>query len=132
MPLLVPNAAELKALELILQTETLSLRLYSNNYTPTETTTTANFTEVAGGGYARISLDPGDWILTSGDPTFGVYAQRTFSFTGPTNAPGTVYGYYVVDSVERTLWAERFAPAVLPFSPIAGSSIRITPRFEAS
>ena len=132
MPLIVPNAGELLVLEDFLQSGPLSLRLYSNNYTPVEGTTTAAFTEVAGGGYARKTLNIGDWILTSGDPSFGLYAQQTFSFTGTTTAPGTIYGYYVVNALEVTLWAERFAAGVLPFSPIAGSSIKITPRLECS
>ena len=132
MSLVVPNVGELLVLEYYLQSGPLTLKLYSNNYTPVEGTTTAAFTEVAGGGYSAKTLNVGDWVLTAGDPSFGLYAQRTFAFTGPTNAPGTIYGYYVIDALGVTRWAERFPGSNIPFSPIAGSSIKVTPRFEAS
>lgn len=132
MSIVVPNAYEVIVLNNILKTDTLSLRLYSNNYVPVEGATLASFTEVAGGGYSRISLAIGGWTNTAGDPSFGLYAQQTFGFTGPTTAPGTIYGYFVVDPSNVVRWAERFPGANVPFTPIAGSSIKITPRFEAA
>ena len=132
MAIVVPNAFEVLVLDWILKTENLSLRLFSNNYIPVEGSTLAAFTEVAGGGYNRITLAPSGWTNTAGDPSFGLYPQQTFGFTGPTTAPGTIYGYYIVDASNVVRWAERFPGANVPFSPIAGSSIKITPRFEAA
>lgn len=132
MAIVVPNAFEVLVLNWILKTENLSLRLYSNNYTPVEGSTLAAFTEVIGGGYAAKTLIAANWTNTAGDPSFGLYAQQTFSFTGPTSAPSTIYGYYVVDAANVVRWAERFPGANVPFTPVAGSSIRITPRFEAA
>ena len=132
MAIVVPNAFEVLVLGWILNNVDLSLRLYSNDYTPVEGSTLAAFTQVAGGGYAAKTLTAGSWVVTAGDPSYGLYAQQTFSFTGPTTAPSTIYGYYIVDTSNVVRWAERFPGANVPFTPIAGSSIRITPRFEAA
>lgn len=131
MSIVVPNVGEEIVLDKYLD-EPLTLKLYSNNYTPVEGSTNANFTEVAGGGYAAKTLAVANWVVTPGDPTVALYAQQTFAFTGPTTAPGTIYGYYVVDALNVVRWAERFPAANVPFTPVAGSSIRITPRFECS
>lgn len=132
MSIVVPNVGEAKNLELYLNGQNLLLRLFSNNVTPGETDTAATFTEVAGGGYGQKTLLAGSWVVTSGNPSIGTYAQQVFTFTGPTNAPGTIYGYYVVDGTGILRWAERFPSAVLPLTPIAGSTIRITPNFQCS
>ncbi len=132
MAIVVPSAFEVLVLDWILKNENLSLRLYSNNYIPVEGSTLASFTEVTGGGYAAKTLAAGGWTTTAGDPSFGTYAQQTFTFTGATGGPGTIYGYYIVDTSNVVRWAERFPGSVVPYTPVANSSIRITPRFEAS
>lgn len=132
MAIVVPNAFEVLVLEWILNNVNLSLRLYSNDYTPVEGSTLASFTEVAGGGYTPKTLTAGGWTVTAGDPSFGTYAQQIFNFTGATNAPGTIYGYFILDPSNVVRWAERFPGANVPFTPISGSSIKINPRFEAS
>ena len=52
MTLVVPNVGEVRALEHILD-ESLTLKLYSNNITPSETDTASTYTEVSGGGSDR-------------------------------------------------------------------------------
>lgn len=132
MPLVVPNAAEIDILTLIL-TQNLTLRLYGNNITPGPTDTAATYTEIAGGGYANKPLTFAGWTFTAGAPSFGLYAQQGWVYTGVINAPGTVYGYFVTRDVDgKLVWAERFPAAVLPFVPIAGSITRITPRFTGN
>lgn len=132
MTLVVPNVGEVENLELYLKSEDLFLRLYSNNVTPGESDTAATYTQVAGGGYAQKTLTAASWVITSGNPSFGSYAAQDFTFTGVTSAPGTIYGYYVVDAGGILRFAERFPAGVVPFSPILNSLIRVTPRFEAS
>lgn len=132
MSLVVPNVAEVAVLTEFLKSEDLYLRLYSNNVTPGETDTAATYTQVTGGGYAQITLTAALWAITSGDPSFGLYAQQIFGFTGPTTGPGTIYGYYVVNAANLLKWANRFPGANIPFAPISGSSIKITPRLECS
>lgn len=133
MTLVVPNVGEVKALELFLELEDLTLVLYSNDITPGETDTVATYTPVVGGGYLAVTLDKDEWTITAGAPSAGVYNDTLdFTFTGVTNAPGTIYGYFVKDAAGVLRWAERFPAAVVPFTPVNGSLIRFIPRFEAS
>ena len=132
MPMIVPDVLEVEVLTTLL-TPALTLRLYSNNYTPGGGSATANFTEVTGGGYANKPLTFANWVITANAPSDALYPLQTWTFTGPTDAPGTIYGYYVTrNSDGKLMWAERFAAGYLPFSPIAGSLVKITPRFTAS
>jgi hypothetical protein len=128
----IPNVEEGRILANYVRND-ISCRLYSNNYTPLDSSTLANFTSVAGGGYAAITLDSGDWTTTLGDPTQIVHAEIEYTFTGATTAPSTVYGYYLVDTVTGLMiGAERFPAAVLPFTPVAGSTIAFTPLILAA
>jgi hypothetical protein len=128
----IPNVEEERILTDYVR-NIVSLRLFSNNYTPVETSTLANFTEVTGGGYLAIDLAPGTWMFVQGDPTTADYPEQTFAFTGVTGAPGTVYGYYLVDTVTGLLiGAERFPGAAVPYTPVAGASVKITPHVGAS
>lgn len=129
MALIVPDALELEVINNIL-TPTLTLRLNSNNVTPTATSTTASFIEVIGGGYVNKPLIFANWIITAGAPTSALYSVQSFTFTGPTGAPSTIFGYYVTrNSDNKLMWAERFPSAIVPFTPIAGSKIQIIPKF---
>lgn len=133
MTLVVPNVAEVVALALYLETVDLTLHLYSNNIVPAEADTVATYTEVAGGGYASQVLDKDEWTIVAGAPSAGTYNFTVdFDFTGVTNAPGVIYGYYVKDAAGVLRWAERFPAGVVPFTPILNSLIRFIPRFEAS
>lgn len=129
MTLYVPEASLETMLNSIL-TSALTLKLYSNNYTPVAGSVAANFTEVAGGGYANLPLTFANWTITPGSPAVALYdTPQDFNFTGATDSPGTVYGYYITrTSGGLLLYAERFAAESVPFTPINGSLIRITPR----
>ncbi len=128
MAIVIPNAGEALLLEWMLgktAPEAMTLKLYTNNYTPIETSVAGSFTEASGSGYAAKSLASASWSVVSGDPAVGSYAQQTWTFTG---ALGSVYGYYVVGATSGTiLWAERFTDG--PYTVGAsGDAIRITPR----
>jgi len=131
MTLVVPNSGEAALLTLALGAN-VTLKLYSNDKTPAETDTAANYTEVAGGGYVSKTLSSASWSIVAGAPSVASYTYQDFQFTGPTNAPTTVYGYFVVNAAGVLLWAERFGAGVLPFSPVLGSLIRITPKLSMS
>lgn len=134
MSVVVPNVFEKEILTDKLNTA-LTLRLYSNNATPIGTSTAASFTEVTGGGgYANKPLTFAHWTIIEGDPTVAVYdTPQEWTFTGPTNAPGTIYGYFVTrNSDGKLLWAERFPAGLIPFNAIAGSIIKVTPRFAVN
>lgn len=132
MGLIVPNAQELEVLQNRLNTA-LTLRLYSNNLTPIGTTLAAAFTEVTGGGYVNKPLTFANWTIVEGNPTQATYnATQEWTFTGVTGGPGTIYGYYVTrDSDSKLMWSERFPAGSLPFSPIAGSLVKILPKYAA-
>lgn len=127
---MIPNVAEVKNLQKILN-QVISLRLFSNNHTPAESDTAANYTQVAGGGYAAKSLVFASWTIAGGSPSTGSYAAQDFDFTGATNAPGTIYGYYLVDADGVLMGSERFDAGVVPFTPANGSLIRVNPRYSA-
>lgn len=133
MTLVVPNVGEVRALEYYLESEDLTLHLYSNNVIPGEADTVATYTEVAGGGYILQTLDKDEWTIVAGAPSAGTYNFTVdFDFTAVTTAPGTIYGYYVKNAAGVLCWAERFPAGVVPFTPVAGSLIRFIPQFQAS
>ena len=112
MTLVMPNEGEVAVLGAALKVsapENLSLRLYTNDYTPVETSTASSFTEVSGSGYAPITITAPDWTLVAGDPTVATAAEKMWSFTGN---PGNIYGYFVVGATSgKVYWAERFTNA---------------------
>ena len=128
----IPNVEEGRILSNYVR-NTISLRLYSNDTTPADNFTLASFTQVAGGGYAAKTLALASWVVTTGDPSEAEYAEQEFEFTGATTAPGTIYGWYYVDTVTGLyIGGERFAAAITPLTPVAGSRIKITPIVQAS
>lgn len=128
---MTPDAAKVIAATKYLN-QTLTLRLFSNNYIPAVGDTLASYIEVAGGGYVTKTLIPASWVIVSGNPTVASYALYNFIFTGVTTAPSTVYGYYITDAANVIRAAQRFSELIVPFSPIAGSVIRITPKLQVS
>ena len=127
---MIPNVAEVKNLQKILN-QNIKLRLYSNNVVPAEGDTLSTYTEVSGGGYAFKTLTFANWTIVAGAPTTASYANQDFNFTGVTGAPGVIYGYYMEDADGILMGSERFPESILPFTPINGSLIRITPKYKA-
>ena len=129
MTLIVPNTQEVAVLTEFL-TPALTMKLYGNDVTPGPNSTAATFTEIAGGGYTTKPLTFANWGITAGSPTVALYnAVQSWVFTGAINAPGTIYGYFITRNSDGLLvWAERFPAGNVPFTPIAGSNIRVTPR----
>jgi hypothetical protein len=130
MTLLVPNVGEGRILGALLNKtapENLTLKLYVNDVSPAEAHTASNYTAASGFGYADKTLTGSAWTITEGDPTYALYAEQVFGFTG---ALGNVYGYFVVQASSGVLmWAERFTGAPLPVGA-DGDQIKVTPRIE--
>ena len=102
------------------------LKLFSNNVTPAAVDTAASYTVVSGGGYANINLTAANWATVSNAPSSMSLAAQTFTFTGATSAPGTIYGYYIVDGNNKVMQAERLPSP--PFSPANnGDTVTVTP-----
>jgi len=131
MTITVPNLGEAEVLNKFLN-QTLTLKLFSNDITPSDTDAVGDYTECAGGGYVSKSLTFGNWVVVAGDPAQATYPVQSFNFTGPTDAPSVLYGYYVVDASNVLLWSERFAAGVVPFTPVNGTLIQVTPVFDVS
>ena len=113
MAIVITNAGEILihtwAFKSTSTPENLTLKLYSNDYTPVAASTAGNFTESSFSGYSAKSLTRSSWV----DPTTNgsgkaeiTYASQTFTASGS----GTVYGYFVVGATSGTcVFAERFA-----------------------
>jgi hypothetical protein len=127
MTLRIPNVGEIRALGIMLgkhSQEVLLLKLFTSNTTPADTDTLATYTVSSGNGYADISLNGANWVLTSGDPGQAAYPQQTWTFTG---AAGNVYGYLIVGQTSGDLIvAERFTDGPYNITQ-AGDAIKVTP-----
>ncbi|WP_459558368.1 hypothetical protein [Lacunimicrobium album] len=131
MPLVVPNTAELKLINHILKTpldtdESLTLKLYKNDATPSQSSTAASFTLSTFGSYADKNLPRSGWndATTIDNKAVAVYSSAQ-SWTASSGSE-TCYGYFVVDSTGALMWAERFATS---FPVTTGQQVSFTPRF---
>lgn len=107
----------------------LTLRLFATDVTPAQTGVT--YVEAVGGGYAAITLTNGSWTITpANDPSDAVYAEQTFTFTGPLTTNSTVYGYYITDADDTVIYAEAFATSFAPENN--GDVVKITPQIQLS
>ena len=98
-------------------------RLYTNNYTPVETSTTGNFTQASFTGYAAIQLN--NWSTPAYSSGKGVTTNAVVTFTNSSGSPVTIYGYFCSDTTNTNLWfAERDASAPITLNP--GDSYAIT------
>lgn len=133
MPLIVPNASEVTLLQFALGYATpgnQTLKLFTNNITPSDTDVAASYTVMSGQGYADITLTKSSWSVTSSAGVgTAVYGQQTWTFTA--GGPTIVYGYYIVDSTTGLLlWSELFnSPKTIAN---AGDQIQITPTITLS
>lgn len=111
--------------------DSLSLRLYTEDVTIDDTNTASTFIEAVEGGYVAIELLRGAWTIDdSTNPPQAVYAVKTFTFTGPLTGNPIVYGFFVVDADGVLIWAEKLDE---PFQPTEnGDMLHITPVFQMS
>jgi len=131
MALNVPDVGENKALEHMVNKtapENLTLRLFQNNITPSDTDTTATYTEASFTGYAGITLTGATWGAASAGSI--AYAQQTFTCSGAGSQ--SIYGYYINQVTSTVLmWSERDASA--PFTiAVSGDAVRVTPTITAN
>lgn len=131
MSLLAPNEGDVQLLTKMLQSalsvdENYTLKLYSNNVTPSKTDTSATYTEATFTGYAAKTLTRAGWgtPTTTSNVTTSTYAQQSWS---PTTSQ-TIYGYYVLGATSgKVLWAELFAAAR---SLNNGDTLNLTPQMQ--
>lgn len=102
----ITNRGNFLMLRTFLYSGSVELRLFVNDHTPARGDNVLVYEEAIGGGYAPIELRSGLWSLLEGPPATAEYPEQSFSFIG---IVGNVYGYYIVDSGENVIGAERFA-----------------------
>lgn len=80
----------------------LTLRLFTNNFTPANTDAVGAYTECADASYAGIVLTGASWVITtiSGGQQ-AAYASQTFSFL----STNSLYGWYLTDSANTKVYA---------------------------
>jgi hypothetical protein len=105
MSIIITNIAKQKFLENFFSVENLTLKLFSNDVTPSSTDDSDSFEEFSGGNYSSVELNSSEWNITSSDV---FYPQINWSFE---NVSGNIYGYYIVDQNDSVIFAERFPNA---------------------
>ena len=129
MALVVPTTSQLTLLQWLLKdtsnTESLTLRLFSSNTTPTIASTYASFTEATFTGYASKTLTRGNWTAPATVDDVATTTQPEQSWS--VGSDQTIYGYTITDSDDVLLWAERFST---PKNLVTSSTFELTPRFE--
>ena len=124
MAIVITDTGRQKALEYFVgkdaSTESLILKLYSNDISPDVDDVLDLYTEVSGNGYTSKGLSVSSWSIAGGS---AVYPQQTWTFTG---AAGAIYGYYVITATSSELmFAERFPSGPYTISS-NGDIIRVT------
>jgi len=109
MAIVINNVGKQKALEYFsgktTTTESIILKLYSNNIAPAVDNAVTAYTELTStGGYTSKTLTASNWTISAGTAT---YPTQTWTFTA---AAGSVYGYYAVGATSGAiLFAEKFS-----------------------
>src|SRR5262245_44899718 len=114
MALKVPDASELSLLNMTKSGlgATCRSHLYSNNYTPADGDTVANYTECVFPSYSFATLS--SWSVASEVGGVAQMQHPPVTFTRGSGGTGDqCFGYYVTDAANNLLWAERD-----PSSPI--------------
>jgi hypothetical protein len=109
--------------------ENLVARLYINNITPSDTDTTATYTQAGFPGYAQITLPGASWnAAAAGNIAYS--AQQTWTCSGV--AADDVYGYFIVQTTSGVLiWSERDAAAPTAIRN-SGDAVKLTPTIGAN
>jgi len=98
----------------------LTLKLFCNDITPSDSDVVGDYTEAVGGGYASKTLTCGSWTISIADGIAqAVYVQQSFYLTGTLTTNTTIYGYFVVDGDGSLMWADLLDT---PFDTTVGAS----------
>lgn len=131
MALVYSRVGANKTLIAYLGSGNLTLRLFTNNFTPDVTSLNNAFTDAAGGNYAAITLANNGWTTAlNGNISESNFAEQTFTFTGNLTGNAVVYGYFVTDANNAAIWSEKFGNSFTPTNN--GDTIKITPKVQMS
>lgn len=131
MALVIANVGELELLDKMLKDalsvdEDYTLKLFTNNVTPSQSSVAGTFVEATFTGYVAKTLTRTGWsaAATVSNKAESSYAQQSWT-CGATGE--TIYGYYVIATTSTTLlWAEAFSsPRIVADTDV----LNITPIF---
>lgn len=106
--------------------DTLTLRLFINNITPSVTDTVGMYTEATFPGYTSIAAGSWSALGLDGNNNYQwAELAQVWTSTGPSG--DTVYGYYLTNSSGDLVMAEA-APTPFAMS-LSGLSYSVTPNF---
>lgn len=139
MALLVPNTGEIWMLQQITSFQatptTLYLKLFKNDYTPTESDAIGNYVEATFSGYANVALTGSSWVIGANTSGYSnaQFAVQTFT-SDQAQTSNNIYGYFITANVAsntsgQLVWAERFTDGPYPISN-NGDAIKVTPYIE--
>ena len=108
---IVPTlAGEIQILDLIVANlGALTLRLYSNDYLPTSTSTLGSFTTCSFAGYSDQTLTNSDWNPAEESPDGNAQKHATTVSTFTATGTGTIEGYLLFTTGNVVLCAEQFS-----------------------
>lgn len=90
--------------------DNLTARLFINDYTPQQVSTTTDFTELTIDGYVAQALASSAWTVEQDPANNRSVAATDFTFSDLATLPNQpVYGVFITDSQNRTLAAVRFS-----------------------
>jgi len=115
-------------LELIILSDTLTMKLYTNLRDETDADLSKDFTEPARSEYRGIDLQGVEWVLTPGDPgkpALAVHPAVRWRFAEGPETP--LRGYFVTWSDGRLAWCEPFKREKIVEND--GDSITVVPKF---
>jgi hypothetical protein len=119
MALVTPNQGQLELMAFMLIDTSFTgfefyLDLYSNNYTPVQSSTASNFTIATFAGYSQQTFTRSSWATptTVSNQAYSTPTGNPFTWTC-TSGSQTIYGYLVRSSATgNVLWAELFSSPV--------------------
>jgi len=128
MPLLISNLGERILIDWMLRSVggSMTLKLYSNDFTPLLASVVGDFTESTFTGYSARTLARSGW----GAPATNAQGKGELQFspdlTWTAASSQTVQGYFVVDASNVMIFAEKFAQSR---NLVSGDILTLSARF---
>lgn len=130
----IPNEGKQRWLDAALQSagfssaEDYDVKLYQNNYTPVDTSTTSNFTEATFTGYTLVTITHATFPAASISSNIAVSDAGNATFSCSGGASQTIYGCYVVGHTSGKVYAAVIFDASI--TVVSGLSISVDVKFQ--
>lgn len=92
---------------------TMYLRLYVNDFTPTDTSVVGDFTEASWSGYSAYGLNYSSWTFSTTNSLVTAIYSGTPEFSCTDSSSHTVYGWYIYTATPGLIASRRFDNAVV-------------------